>query len=52
MSFKISIISLIYRSTKYADAVYDSVLENTPKIKTGEARFFFVANGPEPHLNI
>ena len=50
MSFKISIISLIYRSTKYADAVYDSVLENTPKIKTGEARFFFVANDPEPHL--
>lgn len=47
---KISIVSLIYRSTKFADAVYNSILENTEKIKTGEAKFFFVANDPEPHL--
>jgi hypothetical protein len=47
---KISIVSLIYRSTKFADAVYESIQENTEKLKTGEAKFFFVANDPEPHL--
>ncbi len=40
----ISICSLIYRSTRYADAVWKSVHEWTPAIQAGEARFFFVAN--------
>lgn len=43
---KISIISLIYKSTEFCDWVYDSVMEFTPKIKSGEAEFFFVANDP------
>jgi len=40
----ISIVSLIYKSTIYADSVYDSVMENTPLVKEGKAEFFFVAN--------
>lgn len=43
---KISIISLIYKSTEFCDWVYDSVREFTPKIESGEAEFFFVANDP------
>ena len=40
----ISIFSLIYRSTKYIDSLYDSLLRFTPMLETGEAEFFFVAN--------
>lgn len=40
----ISICSLIYRSTRYADAVWDSAHEFTPALHNGGARFFFVAN--------
>jgi hypothetical protein len=41
---KISIISLIYQSTAYAESVYNNLLKYTPEITTGEAEFFFVAN--------
>ncbi len=47
---KISIVSLIYRSTKFCDAVYESVMKYTPLILSGDAEFFFIANDPEPHL--
>jgi hypothetical protein len=40
----ISICSLIYRSTRYADAVWESAHEFTPALHDGRARFFFVAN--------
>lgn len=40
----ISICSLIYRSTRYADAVWESAHEFTPALQDGRARFFFVAN--------
>jgi hypothetical protein len=40
----ISICSLIYRSTRYADAVWESAHEFTPALHNGGARFFFVAN--------
>ncbi len=46
----ISICSLIFRSTVYADSVYESLLENTPKLSTGEAEFFFIANDPTDEL--
>ncbi|MGK9367348.1 glycosyltransferase [Melioribacter sp. Ez-97] len=47
---KISIASLIYKSKKFADWVYESVNEFTPMIKRGEAEFFFIANDPEGDL--
>ena len=40
----ISIASLIYRSTRYADAVWNSAHAHTPHLSDGRARFFFVAN--------
>lgn len=43
---KISIICLIYKSTKLADWVYESIMEYTPMLKNNEAEFFFVANDP------
>ena len=43
---KISIICLIYKSTKLADWVYESLMEFTPMLKNNEAEFFFVANDP------
>lgn len=43
---RISIASLIYKSTKLADWVYESIHEYTPMLKSGEAEFFFVANDP------
>jgi glycosyltransferase involved in cell wall biosynthesis len=46
----ISIASLIYKSKKYADWVYDSIYEFTPQLKRGEAEFFFVANDPTEEL--
>jgi len=41
---KVSITSLIYQSTDFAEFVYNSVVKHTPMIGTGEAEFFFVAN--------
>jgi hypothetical protein len=47
---RISIVSLIYKSPKLTDWVYESVHEYTPLIKKGEAEFFFVANDPSEKL--
>ena len=47
---KISIVSLIYQSGKYADWVHDSIIEYTPMIKNGDAEFFFIANDPTDRL--
>ncbi len=41
---KISIAALIYKSTVYADFIYEQVHKYTPMIQTGEAEFYFVAN--------
>jgi choline kinase len=46
----ISIVSLIYKSTVFADAVYDSIMEFTPFIHTGKAEFFFIANDATPRV--
>jgi glycosyltransferase involved in cell wall biosynthesis len=43
---EISIICLIYRSTKLADWVYESLYEFTPMLRNGKAEFLFVANDP------
>lgn len=43
---KVSIICMIYKSTRFAEWVYNSVQKYTPMLKTGEAEFFFVANDP------
>ncbi len=47
---EISIISLIYKSSKLAEAIYESLYKHTPKLKNGEAEFFFVANDPTEEL--
>jgi len=47
---KVSIISLIYQSSRLADWVHDSVHRFTPMIERGQAEFFFVANDPTPGL--
>ncbi len=47
---RISIICLIYRSTKMADWVYESLYEFTPMLRSGEAEFYFVANDPTDKL--
>lgn len=47
---RISIASLIYRLPTFADSVWQSLHEFTPMLASGEARFFFVANDPEPEL--
>lgn len=44
MAPEISIICLIYKSTKLLNAVYESALKYTPKLRNGEAEFLFVAN--------
>lgn len=44
MNPKISISSLIYKSIKYADFIYDSIHKYTPELQTGEAEFYFIAN--------
>lgn len=50
----ISICSLIYRSAAFADSTYQSLMEYTPHLHDGRARFFFVANdataGLKQHL--
>jgi hypothetical protein len=47
---RVSVVSLIFQSTKLADWVYGSVQKYTPMIARGEAEFFFVANDPTPSL--
>lgn len=46
----ISIAALIYKSTAFADATVKSLLEFTPHLHDGRARFFFVANDATPEL--
>jgi hypothetical protein len=41
---KISIISLIYQSTEYAEFLYNNLMKYTPELHNGEAEFYFVAN--------
>jgi|GEM_PF-3460595 len=43
---EISIVCLIYKSRRLAEALYESVLEYTPKLSSGQAEFFFIANDP------
>lgn len=45
----VSIGCLIYRSTKYADATWNSIHEFTPEIGNG-VRFFFLANDATPEV--
>ena len=40
----VSIFTLIYQSSEWADFVFDSIHKYTPMIARGEAEFFFVAN--------
>ena len=49
---RISIAALIYRSTRFADSVWESLHEFTPELHdlTSDVEFFFVANDAEPHL--
>jgi len=47
---KVSIISLIYCSKKYADGIFQSVQRFTPMISRGEAEFFFIANDPTDEI--
>jgi glycosyltransferase involved in cell wall biosynthesis len=47
---KISIATLIYRSKKFADWVYESLYESTPYLQRNEAEFYFVANDPTDDL--
>jgi len=46
----ISIICLIYKSTAFAQAVYDSVMKYTPMISNGSAELLFVANDATPQV--
>lgn len=46
----VSIISLIYKSKKYADWIFESVHKYTPMLNRGEAEFFFVANDPSDEV--
>ena len=42
---KVSISALIYRSTVYADFVYNQIKKHTAKLlESGEAEFYFIAN--------
>jgi hypothetical protein len=47
---EISIICLIYKSKRLAEAVYESAKKYTPKLKDGSVEFFFVANDPTKEL--
>jgi len=44
MNPRISIASLIYRSTKFAESTYRSIQKHTSLLHTGDAEFFFIAN--------
>lgn len=43
---KVSIVCMIYKSPRFADWVYESVMKYTPMVHTGEAEFYFIANDP------
>ena len=41
---RVTIICLIYKSTKLLEAVYSSLLKNTPMLRNGQAELIFIAN--------
>lgn len=43
---EVSIVCLIYKSKQLAEALYESVQKYTPKLASGQAEFFFIANDP------
>lgn len=43
---EITIVCLIYKSKRLAEALYDSIVEYTPMLASGQAEFFFIANDP------
>lgn len=43
---EVSIVCLIYKSKRLAEALYESVIKYTPKLASGQAEFFFIANDP------
>lgn len=47
---KVTIITLVYRSTVFADSVYESLMDCTPELHDGTADFYFVANEPTGEL--
>ncbi len=47
---KISIICLIYKSTTFAKAVYESLHKYTPQLNNGEAELIFVANDADEKI--
>ena len=47
---RVSIICLIYKSTDYAEFVYDNIRRYTPELDTWGAEFFFVANDATPEV--
>lgn len=46
----ISIVSLIYKSTVYADSVFSSLYRHTPMLHNDQAEFFFIANDASPEV--
>mgnify|MGYP001558522037 CR=1 FL=1 len=49
MKPRISICSLVYRSPKWADFVFNGIKE-TPEFKNGNAEFYFVTNNATTEL--
>ena len=47
---EITIVCLVYRSKMLTKAVYESLYESTPKLRSGEAELLFVANDPTTEL--
>lgn len=43
---EVSIVCLIYKSKRLAEALYESVVKYTPMLASGQAEFLFVANDP------
>lgn len=41
---KVTIVSLIYKSSNYADFIYNQLYRHTEELKDGSADFFFIAN--------
>lgn len=47
---EVTIVCLIYKSKKLAQAVYESLYKYTPKLNSGEADLLFIANDPTVEL--
>ena len=47
---RLSIAALIYKSTRFADWIYESLYEFTPHLRRNEAEFYFLANDPTDNL--